>query len=297
LFNWDDLKYLHALAQHGSTLAAARALEVSATTVQRRLLELEQRVGRPLVRRETAGYQLTDYALELLPLTERVAAAVQQVEQLVQSRRDDVVGVIRVACVEPLVRRITRSQLLERFHARHPGLRVEWVMSDRDVDLACGEVDIALCCGDTDDGDLVGRKLGDSFWGVYASQAYVEAHGRPQSLDELGRHALVGLDDGLPQQRVSQWLREVAPGAVLAARNNGVLGMLDSVKAGVGIAPLPMPLGDGDADLVRLFGPVPELTRIWRLLTRAELRHTPRIAAFFDFIADELYVLRPILTG
>ncbi len=297
MFDWDDLRYLHALARHGSTLAVARALDVSATTVQRRLQELERRVGQTLVRREVQGYQLTDYARALLPAVERVAAAVQEVEQQVLARRDDVVGVIRVTCPEPLAQRITRSQLLERFHAKHPGLRVEWVMSDRYIDLAKGEADIALRSGDTEDGELVGRKVGDSFWGVYASRAYVEAHGRPQSLDELGRYALVGFDDSLPQHRVSQWLRQVAPDATLAARNNSVLGMLYSVKAGVGIAPLPMPLGDGDADLVRLFGPVPELTRIWRLLTRAELRHTPRIAAFFDFIVDELDALRPIVTG
>ncbi len=85
MFNWDDLKYLHALACHGSTLAAARALQVSATTVQRRLQELEQRIGQPLVRRETGGYQLTDCARELLPLVERVAQAVLEVEQHLQS--------------------------------------------------------------------------------------------------------------------------------------------------------------------------------------------------------------------
>lgn len=297
MFNWDDLKYLHALARHGSTLAAARALDVSATTVQRRLLELEARIGQPLVRREPGGYRLTDYARELLPMAERVAEAVRELEQHVCSRRNDVVGVIRVTCPEPLAQRIARSQLLERFQAKHPGLRVEWVMSDRYIDLAKGEADVALRSGDTDDGELVGRKVGDSFWGVYASRDYVDVHGRPLSLEELRHHPLVGFDDSLPRHRVSQWLQQIAPGVALAARNNSVLGMLYSVKAGVGIAPLPMPLGDGDAELVRLFGPVPELTRIWRLLTRAELRHTPRIAAFFDFIVDELDALQPIVTG
>lgn len=88
MFPWDDLRYLHALARHGSTLAAARALDVSATTVQRRLQELEQRIGQTLFRREASGYKLTDYALELLPAVERVAAAVQEVEQHVRARRE-----------------------------------------------------------------------------------------------------------------------------------------------------------------------------------------------------------------
>ena len=58
-----------------------------------------------------------------------------------------------------------------------------------------------------------------------------------------------------------------------------------------------MSLGNGEVDLVRISEPIPELTRIWRLLTTQELRRTPRVAAFFDFIVDEIETLRPILTG
>ena len=42
-------------------------------------------------------------------------------------------------------------------------------MSDKYLDLSKGEVDVALRSGDTDDGELVGRKIGDSLWAVYAS--------------------------------------------------------------------------------------------------------------------------------
>ena len=65
----------------------------------------------------------------------------------------------------------------------------------------------------------------------------------------------------------------------------------------LGLAALPTALGDAEPDLVRVLGPVPELTRIWRLLTTRQLRRTPRVRAFFEFIADEVATLRPILTG
>ena len=48
---------------------------------------------------------------------------------------------------------------------------------------------------------------------------------------------------------------------------------------------------------MRVIEPVAELTRIWRMLTTPELRHTPRVAAFFDFIVSEIDTLRPIITG
>lgn len=297
MFDWNDLKYLVALAEHGSTLAAARALQVNASTVQRRLLELEERIGQPLVRRESTGYHLTDYGRELIPLAQRVAEAVSGLEMHVQAKRHELVGIIRVTCPEPLAHRIAKTQLLDRFHARHPGLRVEWVMSDKYLDIARGDADVALRSGDVEDSELVGRKVADSLWGVFASRQYLDQHGRPERIEDLGQHSILGFDESMANHRMMTWLRAVAPNADIVARNNSVLGLLYSVKAGVGIAALPMPLGNGEPELVQLFGPVPGLTRIWRLLTRPEIRHTPRISAFFDFVLEEIDTLRPILTG
>ena len=42
---------------------------------------------------------------------------------------------------------------------------------------------------------------------------------------------------------------------------------------------------------------IPELARLWRVLAHPDVRRTPRVSAFFDFITDEVESLRPILTG
>ena len=297
MLNWNDLKYFAALARHGSTLAAGRALQADASTVQRRIAELERHVGQALVKRETTGYQLTDFGRQMLAPAQAVEQAVQGFEQQLAVARREAGGVIRVTCPEPLVTRIGQSPLLARFHERHPGLRVEFVMSDQYLDLAKGQADVALRSGDTDEGELVGRKIGDSLWAVYGSRGYLERHGRPQGLGDLARHALVGLEDGMAQHRAAQWLRSVAPDTVPVARNSSVLGLVHSVKSGIGLAPLPTALGDAEPELERVLGPIPELTRIWRVLTTPELRHSPRVAAFFDFIVEEIGTLKPIIMG
>lgn len=297
MFDWNDLKYLLAVAQHGSTIAAGRALQVNQSTVQRRLGELERRIGQPLVQRHATGYRLTAFGEQLLPHARQVEQAVQTLTQHLQANGRHLTGVVRVTCPEPLVYRITASAFLERFHARHPGLKVEFVMSDRYLDFAGGEVDVALRSGDTEDGALVGRKIGDSLWAVYASARYLERHGRPADIAGLARHRWASFDDSMANHRAAQWLRQVAPQAHIAARNDSVLGLVYSVKSGIGLAALPTALGDAEPDLVRVLGPVPELTRIWRVLTTPELRQTPRVAAFFDFLVDEIDTLRPIITG
>jgi DNA-binding transcriptional LysR family regulator len=296
-FNWDDLKYLLGVARHGSTLAAGRALGVDQSTVQRRLAELERRLGQSLVQRMPTGYRLTEFGQAMLPHAERIEQAVQEFEQQLAGALANVAGIIRVTCPEPIVYRITQSTFLDLFRARYPALEVHFVMSDKYVDLMKGDADVALRSGDTDDGELVGRKIGDSIWAVYASRTYIERHGRPERIEDLAQHALVGFDETMAKHRIAAWLRKVAPDASLVARSNSVLGLVYSAKAGVGVAPLPTALGDAEPDLVQVIEPVAELTRIWRVLTTPALRRTPRVSAFFDFVVAESEMLRPIITG
>jgi len=294
MFDWNDLKYFLAVARHGSTIAAGKALRTSQSTVQRRLVELEGKIKRKLVSRTAAGYRLTDSGQEILPYAERIEAAVGDLERHLTDMGRDRAGVIRVTCPEPIVQRM--RPLIDRFHARHPNLRVDFVMSDRYIDLSKGEADVAFRSGDTDD-ELIGRKIADSVWAVYASHDYIARHGKPARIEDLLQHPLVCLDESMSGHRVANWLKEIAPSAKIAARNNSVLGMVYAVKSGVGIGPLPTAIADSEPGLVRVLGPIPELARSWRILTHPDLRRTPRIATFFDFVAEEREALKSILTG
>jgi DNA-binding transcriptional LysR family regulator len=297
MFDWDDLKHFLAVAQHGSTTAAGRALGIDQSTVQRRLAELEKRIGQPLVKRHPTGYQLTAYGVQLLPHAKLIERDMLALQQFLQSSSRELNGVIRLTCPEPIVSRITGSGLLDRLSARHPGLRVEFVMSDRYVDLHKGEADVALRSGDTVDNALIGRKIADSLWAVYGGREYLARHGSPQRHEDLAAHAWTGFDATMAKHRATQWLHDVAPDARMVATSGSVLGAVHSVKANVGLGALPTALGDAEPDLVRVLGPIPELTRSWRMLTTRQLRRTPRVSAFFEFLPSELGALRAILTG
>jgi DNA-binding transcriptional LysR family regulator len=297
MFDWDDLKPFLAVARHGSTTAAARELQLDQSTVQRRITSLEGRIGQALVQRHPTGYRLTAYGESLVPFAEAVERQVSALEQRIRDSARESTGVIRLTCPEPLVQRIVQSPLLQRLHEVHPHLGVEFVTSDRYLDLAKGDADVALRSGDTDDGKLVGRKVADSLWAVYASRDYVARAGAPSTLADAAGHPWIALDASLSAHRLARWMQEAVPSARIVATSTSVLGMLHSAQAGVGVAALPTALGDAEPSLVRLFGPVPELTRVWRLLTTPALRKTARIDAFFRFVVSEPAILRSVLTG
>ena len=66
--------------------------------------------------------------------------------------------------------------------------------SDRYLDLSKGEADVAFRSGEPVDDTLVGRKICDSVWAIYASKSYVQQWGRPTSIADLADHALLGFD-------------------------------------------------------------------------------------------------------
>jgi DNA-binding transcriptional LysR family regulator len=297
MYDWDDLKFVIAVARNGSTLSAARALGVNQSTVQRRIAALELALGCILVERHQSGYRLTELAESVLPYADSVAAGAKAFEEQLKTAEAARTGTLRLTCPEPIAARLTASGLIDRFCAAHPGLEVEFVLSDKYVDLSKGEADVALRSGDTDDDILVGRKIADSIWAIYASRAYLARTPAPSSLATIADHALVGFDESLRGHRLSVWLASAAPNARYAARSHSVLGLVSAAKSGVGLAALPVALGDSEPDLVRVLPVVPELTRAWRILCHPDVRHSRRVSAFYDFVQAELESFQPILSG
>jgi DNA-binding transcriptional LysR family regulator len=116
--------------------------------VQRRIAELEQRLGRRLIERHLTSYRLTELGQELRPAAEGVEAAVATFERHLAASDKGLTGTIRVTCGSILADRLRRTPLIDAFHALRPSLRVELVISDRFLDLSKDEADIAIRAGE-----------------------------------------------------------------------------------------------------------------------------------------------------
>src|SRR3984893_10313328 len=234
MLGWDDLRYFLAFARAGSMQAAAKALGVNQSTVQRRLAELESRVGQRLVERHLGGYRLPELGWELRAAAEAVESAVPAFERRLAACDKGLTGIIRVTCGTILANRLQRTPLIEVFHKRNPGLRVELIISDREFDLP-KEADIAIRGGEPQDDALVGRKIAEAPRSVYASRAYLDRHGRPECPADIERHLVV---DCVSKHPGAQWLRSVAPRATIVSRADNHPGLILAVRSGAGPAAL-----------------------------------------------------------
>ena len=294
---WNDLRHFLAVARHGSTIAAAKVLGVDQSTVHRRLCELERQLGRRLVERHPGGYRLTAVGEELRPLAERIEAAVQDLERRAASSEADLIGTVRVTCPETVGYRMMKTPLLDIFHERYPGLRIELLMVDRVLDLAKGEADIAFRTAPPQDDALVSRKLADVPWAMFASRSYVANHGQPERLEDIHKHAVIGLGGLIVDHPAARWLRSAAPDARVAAICTTTPALVLAVKSGAGLAPLPVVAVENEPDLIRLMGSAPPLTLLFYLVFQRDMRRTPRVRAFCDFVNEEIKAFRQLLAG
>ncbi len=99
----------------------------------------------------------------------------------------------------------------------------------------------------------------------------------------------------LSDHHAARWLKSVAPNAHVAARANSIAALLPSVKSGAGIGLMPVIVGESESDLVKILDLGPDMATPFYLLTHRDLRRTPRVRAFFDFIIEQLDEVRPLL--
>jgi DNA-binding transcriptional LysR family regulator len=295
VLDWNDLRYLLEVARAGSTLAAAKALGTSQSTVHRHLAEFEERIGRALVKRHATGYRLTELGERLLPYAERAEAAMLAFERQLLASNKDLTGTVRVTFASTMADRLARSALIDGFLARYRGLQVEFVITDRVLDLSKGEADIAIRFGEPHDDALIGRKIAEVPWAVYASRSYVEHRGRPERPQDIEHHVVVGFDGEIAHYAAARWLRTVAPHARVAARSENWAGYMSAVKSGAGLGLLPIHHGDRERGLVRLIDTDPEVVSHFWLLMHRDMRRTPRVRAFFDFVVAEVKAFRTLL--
>jgi DNA-binding transcriptional LysR family regulator len=288
MVDWNDLRFFLAVARNGSTLAAARQLRISQTTVARRIGALEQALGLALFEKRQAGYALTPAGEDLLPLAERVETEAQQFTDAAGAQTRQHSGTVRITS-EDIYAIGLLSPLLRELHERFPEIMIDLDMGQQMRDLGKGEADIALRSSSKDQpAGLVGRMLCKDDWTLYCSRAYAERHGAPSSVEELRGHAIVGGGGGNLWRHYQAWLQQLGLEEQVAMHHANSTGLLTAVRSGFGIAVLPMVVADADPDLIRCIPPREDHGRILWLLTHERVRRAPRVRAVIDFLYDGL---------
>lgn len=279
VMNWDDMRFLLAVAQAGSLKGAARSLGVDKTTVSRRLRALETTLGRQVVEVGGQGLGLTEFGCRLYRHAEVMQGEMQEVDTLTGANSDGGLGTVRLTAVPMVINHILVPAMGD-LRAAAPGLRLELIAEARDLSLLRGEADIALRLARPTEGGqgVLARKLGDIDYAAFALRD--AARDLPWICYETRMKYL-------PQAAALTRAAEIEGAAQVSVNDAETLFRL--VCSGHGKTLLPRIIGGAEPRLVEVpfrHGALPR-RELW-LMLRRELRDLKRVRLVADWVEGVL---------
>ena len=291
--DWNDLRVFLAVARAGQIARAAKALLIDPTTVSRRLRQLEQMLGQRLVEHTRDGQVLTPFGEELLIKVERIAEAADDIYQ----RAGGVAGLggqIRLSVSEGFGIWFLAPQL-PQLARQQPGLTIELAASSGFLSPSKREADIAVMLSRPKAGPLIAKKLADYALMLYASPAYIAAHGEPAEPGELAQgHRLVGYISDLVYAPELNYLSEVHSDLRSTVNSSSISAQLRLIAEGAGIGILPCFIGDQEPHIARVLQGV-RITRSFWIVTHKDTHRLAKVRLMRDWLIDRVTAGRGVL--
>jgi DNA-binding transcriptional LysR family regulator len=292
---WDDFRLIKAIADVRSLPAAAALLGINHSTVFRRLGQIEEALGAKLFERHRSGYTLTTVGEEMVALAQRLDDDITSFTRKMAGREMAPAGELRVTTNDSLLVHLL-TPLFVKFRKGNPDMRLDVVLANQELNLSKRDADVAIRATDNPPENLVGRRAASIAWALYGR---ADEFPDPESVDpeSLYERDWVSLGENLATLKAVKFVHEHVPPERIGYRVNTVLGLAESVEQGLGIGHLPCFIGDARPGLVRLGERVPEFSAGLWFLTHPDLRQSPRVRVFLDFLADEIASRRKLIEG
>ncbi|NRB41690.1 MAG: LysR family transcriptional regulator [Pseudomonadales bacterium] len=281
--DWNALKVFIAVADSSTLAGAARALNMSHSTVYRRLNDFEAQVGR-LFERVNGRYELTEVGDEMLVHSQRISCSFEDIERDVVGKDRQLKGVVKITAPSSFSYNELPRHLLE-LNKLYPDINVELLVTNQELNMTSRHADIAIRVTDSPPEHLVGREIRRIKWGVYAHQYYLDEHGKPNTLNDLEQHSLIGATGLLGTHPAFSWL-DKKHSSNITQRTDDLVAMAYLAKNGCGLAFMPDDLKQPELERLFTFEAGKE-NQLW-ILTHPDLRKTERIKVVMKFLAEAL---------
>lgn len=280
--NWDNLRFVLAVADQGSVNAAARLLGVNHATVLRRVAAFESEHGGAVFEKTAIGYRVLSGRTGVIDAAREVENAVLAVERLMHGSVAPLRGVVRVSSTDTICQ-ILLPPLVARLHAESSELQIDVLSNNSHLDFARMQADISV---------RPAPALPDDMTGEAGAELVFFAYGAP----DCGRHWLK-LSGQLERSAAAVWMAANISDDDIVMGADSFLVLREMAKAGTGIAVLPAYVGDTARGLERLPGLMPRISvPIW-VSTHKDMRDVPRIHVVRKRILSYLGTRARIIDG
>jgi DNA-binding transcriptional LysR family regulator len=286
-YSLDHIRTFHAVANHGSLLAASRHLRLTQPTVGRHIDLLEETLGLSLFIRGREGMRLTEKGKDLVSAAGELMGNATEFERVAAGLEEKVEGVVRLSANQ-IFGTLLLPGIIAGFMEEHPEIEIEIDVSNEVSNLLQRDADIAIRLFRPTQNDLVARKVTELPMGLFAHKRYLARHPEPKSLGDLRHHVLLGQDHNPSLIGAYQAVGlELAP-TDFAFRCDNDIAEINAVRAGIGIGPLHVGMAKNWPSIVQVLPNIPIHTfELW-LACHADVLHNKRIRLVMDYLAANL---------
>ncbi len=291
--DWDKLRIFHAVADAGSLTHAGDQLHLSQSAISRQIRALEESLNSTLFHRHARGLILTEQGELLFDATRAMAKRLDTATARIRDSEEEVFGELRVTTTIGFGTLWLAPRLPQLFE-KYPELNLDLMLEERVLDLPMREADVAIRMKEPSQADLIRKKLMSVHMCLFATREYLETHDEPKSPEDLGKHRVIcqsprSTQVGAGATLVKEIMTYDIPTLLTV---NNYFGVLQSVLENLGIGVLPNYVSHDFPQLVRILPEIESSDVPVFLAYPSELRHSQRIAAFRDFVQEEIVSYR-----
>ncbi|CUX82541.1 MAG: LysR family transcriptional regulator [Roseibaca calidilacus] len=291
--DWDKLRIFHAVADAGSLTHAGDTLQLSQSAVSRQIRALEETLDANLFHRHARGLILTEQGELLFNATKAMSRELESASARIRDSEDEVFGELRVTTTTGFGT-LFLAPRLPALYAQYPELKIDLMLEERVLDLPMREADVAIRMKEPSQADLIRKRLMNVNMRLFATSEYLRANGTPAIVDDLSDYRLISQNVTSAQVSVgAQLIRELNARTLRSTFTvNNYFGVLQAVLNHLGIGVLPDYVSEDFPELVHVLPEVASGDIPVFLAFPEELRHSRRIAAFRDFVVQEIQAYR-----
>jgi len=291
--DWDKLRIFHAVADAGSLTHAGDTLHLSQSAVSRQIRALEESLNTTLFHRHARGLILTEQGELLFDATRSMNKRLEAAAARIRDSEEEVFGELKITTTTGFGT-LWLAPRLPKLYEKYPDLKIDLMLEERVLDLPMREADVAIRMKEPSQADLIRKRLMSVRMRLYATESYLQTHPPLERLEDLSNHRLICQSPNSFQ---------VAAGATLVQHLltydipslltvNNYFGTLQAVLSGLGVGVLPDYVTEDFDGLQRVLPNVESGEVPVYLAYPEELRQSKRIAAFRDFVQDEIFTHR-----
>lgn len=280
--NWDDLRYVLAVAEAGSVSAAARDLGVNHATVLRRVAAWEEAFGAEVFERGAQGYHLRPDRVALIEAARSAAEAMARVGQMMGGTGPGGGEPVRITSTDSLCQAVL-APAMGRIAAQVAPDRVALLAGNAHLDLARLQAEVSVRPAQVLPEGMAGEAAGVLGFAVYA---------RPGAAARW-----LGLSGAPGRSAPARWMAGAVDPEAIVASADSFLSLRDMARAGLGRAVLPCILGDRAEGLERVEAGMPRIeVPVW-VACHADLAQVPRFVRLRQALREVLDQAGGLLRG